>query len=270
MFVYDYVIYNGEPIMEFRLKYLNNYVDKFIIVESIYTHSGNIKDDFYYNINKDIFEPYRNKLLFFPIHNLPTEADALYIRQNNILYEKTDSWINEVYQRDYIQNILDKYTSQFIIFVCDVDEIPKKELYMNIKNDYDILHNGAHIQMLLLYYGFKWKKNCIWKHPFVITDKGCNNFSFSDVRLTRTEKTYNNSGWHVTYCFKINDIIRKFESFAHTECNIDKYKNKEYLLKCIQEGKNILNEDEQFVQTKDEELPENYTEFQEKIDNFFL
>jgi beta-1,4-mannosyl-glycoprotein beta-1,4-N-acetylglucosaminyltransferase len=257
--------------MEFRLKYLNNYVDRFIIVESIYTFSGKKKDDFYFNINKDIFEPYRKKILFHSIHNLPTEADALYIRQNNILYEKTDSWINEVYQRDYIQNILDKYTSQFIIFVCDVDEIPKKELYMNIKNDYDILHNGAHIQMLLLYYGFKWKKeNCIWKHPFVITDKGCNNFSFSDVRLTRTEKTYNNSGWHVTYCFKINDIIRKFESFAHTECNIDKYKNKEYLLKCIQEGKNILNEDEQFVQTKDEELPENYTEFQEKIDNFFL
>ncbi len=28
MFVYDYVIYNGEPIMEFRLKYLNNYVDQ--------------------------------------------------------------------------------------------------------------------------------------------------------------------------------------------------------------------------------------------------
>ncbi len=33
MFVYDYVIYYGETIMEFRLKYLNNYVDRFIIVE---------------------------------------------------------------------------------------------------------------------------------------------------------------------------------------------------------------------------------------------
>ena len=27
MFVYDYVIYNGEPIIEFRLKYLNDYID---------------------------------------------------------------------------------------------------------------------------------------------------------------------------------------------------------------------------------------------------
>ncbi len=46
-----------------------------------------------------------------------------------------------------------------------------------------------------------------------------------------------NSGWHVSYCFKINDIIRKFESFAHTEYNINKYKNKEYLSKCNKDGK---------------------------------
>ncbi len=37
----DYVFYNGEPIIEFRLKHLNGYVDKFMIVKSIYTHSGN-------------------------------------------------------------------------------------------------------------------------------------------------------------------------------------------------------------------------------------
>ena len=81
----------------------------------------------------------------------------------------------------------------------------------------------------------------------MISDKGCKNLSFSNVRLKITEKSYKNSGWHITYCFKIDDIIRKFESFAHTEYNIDKYKNKEYLLKCIEEGKNILNENEQFV-----------------------
>ncbi len=39
MHVLDYVLYNGKPIVEFRLKYLNNFVDRFIIVVSIYTHS---------------------------------------------------------------------------------------------------------------------------------------------------------------------------------------------------------------------------------------
>ena len=124
--------------------------------------------------------------------------------------------------------------------------------------------------MLFLNYGFKWKKeNCIWRHPFVITDKGNKNLSFSNVRLTRTEKAYNNSCWHVSYCFEIDDIIRKFESFLHTEYNKDKYKNKEYLLRCIKDGKNILNEDEKFIKTKDYELPDNYKEFQEVIDDFY-
>ena len=62
--------------------------------------------------------------------------------------------------------------------------------------------------MLLLYYGFKWKKeNCIWRHPFVITDKGCKKLSFSNVRLTRTEKEYKNAGWHVTYCLDLSGSI---------------------------------------------------------------
>jgi hypothetical protein len=45
--------------------------------------------------------------------------------------------------------------------------------------------------MLLLNYGFKWKKNNYkWRHPFVITDRGCDNLSFSNlnVRLTSTKK----------------------------------------------------------------------------------
>jgi hypothetical protein len=31
----------------------------------------------------------------------------------------------------------------------------------------------------------------------------------------------------------------------------------------------ILNEDEQFVQTDENELPDDYKDFQEKIDNFY-
>ena len=120
MFIYDYVIYNCEPIIEFRLKYLNEYVDKFIIVESIYTHSGNIKKDLYFDINKDIFEKYEDKILFYPIYNLPTKKDILNIRNNNILYENKDSWIYEIYTRDYkqkIKMILNFQTLSYFLYV---------------------------------------------------------------------------------------------------------------------------------------------------------
>ena len=38
--------------------------------------------------------------------------------------------------------------------------------------------------------------------------------------------------------------------------------------KGIQEGKNILNEDEKFIETRDKELPEKCIEFQEKLISF--
>ncbi len=92
------------------------------------------------------------KSIFYPLHDLPSEKDCLNIRRNNLLYENKDSWINEVYQRDYIQKMFNKqysdYPTPYIVFVCDVDEIPQKELYNSICNDYKLLHDGAHIEML--------------------------------------------------------------------------------------------------------------------------
>ncbi len=81
--------------------------------------------------------------------------------------------------------------------------LPNKELYINIKNDHNFLHDGEHLQMLFFNYGFKCgKHNCIWCHPYVITDKGSRIKSFNDVRLRRTAKQYINAGWHVSYCLK--------------------------------------------------------------------
>jgi hypothetical protein len=50
----------------------------------------------------------------------------------------------------------------------------------------------------------------------------------------------------------------------------DRVESKEYLSKCIKDGKNILNEDEQYIQTDENELPYNYKEFQEKLDNVYI
>ena len=72
MFVYDYIIYNGEPILEFRLEYLYHYVDRFVIVESIYTHSGNKKDDFILILIKSYLNLINTKYCFilFIIYHL--------------------------------------------------------------------------------------------------------------------------------------------------------------------------------------------------------
>ena len=41
MKIYDCLIYfNEDLLLDIRFNYLNKYVDKFVIVESTYTHSG--------------------------------------------------------------------------------------------------------------------------------------------------------------------------------------------------------------------------------------
>ena len=49
MKIFDcFMFYDEEMILDFRLNYLNEYVDKFVIIESSFTHSG--KKDLYYLI----------------------------------------------------------------------------------------------------------------------------------------------------------------------------------------------------------------------------
>ena len=45
MKIFDtFMFYDEDMILDFRLNYLNKYVDKFVIVESKFTHSGKKKN----------------------------------------------------------------------------------------------------------------------------------------------------------------------------------------------------------------------------------
>jgi beta-1,4-mannosyl-glycoprotein beta-1,4-N-acetylglucosaminyltransferase len=93
--IIDYIIYNGEPIVEYRLQYLNDYVDYFVLVESFYTHSGKKKSELYFNKNKDIFKKYENKLIVKILETIPNKNDEIYqdIIQHEKLPEVKDSWV---------------------------------------------------------------------------------------------------------------------------------------------------------------------------------
>lgn len=270
MLILDNFLYNGEAIVYFRLKYLYDYIDKFIIVENLYTYSGIKKDDYYYNINKDLFKEFEDKIIFIPMDEyLPTGEE--YMKIVNIInyvrfIELKDSWISELYHRSYIQKKLkEMFNEPYIIFVCDVDEIPKRNFYNYIKNDYDKLDNGVHLEMIYLIYGFNLRKKNLWYHPFVINDKGTNKNSFSLIRLINLNIFYKNIGWHISYYSSIKEIRRKLLSFSHTEFNSDKYTNEEYIKNCVDKGIGLHYNNEEILKTNDDELPENYKEIDMKI-----
>ena len=62
------LFYDEDMILEIRLNMLNKYVDKFVICESKYTHSGAEK-----KLNFDIkkFSEFKKKIIYIPIENEP-------------------------------------------------------------------------------------------------------------------------------------------------------------------------------------------------------
>lgn len=272
--IIDCFMYNGEPIVEFRLEYLYNHVDYIVLIESWYTHSGNKKPELYFNKNINFFIKYKDKLIIKIIDEFPNKDDPKFkdIVKNEILPEVSDSWVREVYNRNCIQNmLLENFKQPFIVFVCDADEIPKTKVVLDMHNYYNILDKGLHLQMHLLQYGFNWKKNRWWYHPFVINDKGTQALSYSKVRLS-FDDFFEDAGWHITYCFSINDNIKKLESFAHTEFNKSEYKNKNYMLTCMLTGRSFLSLDKQdiLIPTYGKDLPEGWEIFQNKINHIMF
>ena len=105
MLVYDYILYNGEPIIEFRLKYLNKYVDKFIIVESIYTFSGNKKTIFIITLIKIYLKIIKRKYHFI-LFTIYQQKPILYTYVIIIFYMKIQThglmkYINEIIFKKY-------------------------------------------------------------------------------------------------------------------------------------------------------------------------
>ena len=69
MKIFDcFMFFDEEMLLDFRLNYLNNYVDKFVITESTYTHSGE-KRKLLFDINK--FKKFENKIIYIIVDKEP-------------------------------------------------------------------------------------------------------------------------------------------------------------------------------------------------------
>ena len=73
MKIFDCFMYFDEDLLlDLRLNVLNNFVDKFVIVESNLTHTGELKK-LKFDINK--FENFKNKIDYYPLENLKIDKN---------------------------------------------------------------------------------------------------------------------------------------------------------------------------------------------------
>lgn len=118
---YDcFSFYNELDTLEIRLNTLKSAVDKFVLVETSWTHTGRPKD-YVFETNRDRFKPFLDRIIHIKLSDAdlpPLPANAPEIHR---------SWIRENTQRNAIAKGLVQAKPDDILIISDLDEIPSPE-----------------------------------------------------------------------------------------------------------------------------------------------
>ena len=230
MKIFDcFMFFDEEMLLDFRLNHLNDYVDKFVIVESTYTHSGE-KRKLLFDINK--FQKFKNKISYIVVDKEPEGISK--VLQNDNDETKNSKYIlnaakRENFQRDNIHKGLKNADLKDIILISDLDEIPNLEQ----NNLRDIKKKIILFKQKLFYYkfnlkleSFEWygtkacrKESLIspqWlrnikdkKYPFWRFDTLFSKTKYQDIYFVE------NGGWHFSYMKTAKNIEKKLTSYLH-------------------------------------------------------
>ena len=275
MRIFDCTTFYSEHLMlDVRFNILNEKVNKFIVVESLFSHSGKPK-----KLNFDIknYQKFKDKINYIIIEN---EPEGLIVNQNLSSAEKGLNSLKRVEQSyDYMAKSLNDAEDNDLIILSDNDEIPN----LNSKQFLNSKKNIFIFEQLFFYYKFNlhydlmnwfgskacrkkklmsmsWLRNLknkqypFWRFDTLYSKTKYNNLEIIKdggwhfTNLMTAEKLYekmSNFGHHNEFDesgLKINDIKNKIENremfYNHflDQTNPNKWKN-DYKLKIINENK---------------------------------
>ena len=244
MRVFDTTTFFEEKLMmDLRFNILDPFVDKFIVCEATFSHSGKKKE---IKFDKKDFPKFEDKIVHIIINEDPVEKtynqndNSNFLRQNSIKRIET--------QRNYIGKALEDADKNDYIIYSDNDEIPDL-------SKIDFKSNKAKIILFkqkLFYYKFnlaypkidwfgskscrlKDLKNISWLRN--IKNRKYNLFRldtlFSKMKYTNL-KIIEDGGWHFTNLKTPEELLRKYlndEMHSEFELKNDDLKAIEYKIK---------------------------------------
>lgn len=216
--IYDCFIFADElDLLEIRLEELYPVVDRFVLCEAGTTFSGKPKE-LVFEHNKNRFAKYLDKIEHI-ICELPTNCT---------------SWAREHEQRRAMGRALQQLKADDYIVISDCDEIPERTTIA--KAIQTLTDNPQYVGPLTLtyqlYYGKLTHKviepedHRRWRSAIIVPG---NIFSGDCQEYKQNRGSYPYSylgGWHFSYLGSAAQIIKKIESYAHTEFDTPEIKNK--------------------------------------------
>ena len=296
MKIFDCFMYFDEDVvLDVRLNFLNDYVDKFIIIESEYNHRGEKREP-KFNIKK--FEKFKDKIIYILKKDIPFDIEEIDDTDNeNEHYRKSifNASKRENLQRNQIlEGLKDSEPNDWVI-ISDLDEIPNLENidFYNIKNKF------LFFQQSMMYYKFNLKldnftwtgsRACKFKHlksPQWLRNIKTKKFNWwrLDVLFSKIKyfdiKFVKNGGWHYSYLKSPEEIKFKLKSYLH---HIDYDRNPlntDQIARIIEDKKTIydlkvdskeekFNPKNKLIKVSKKEMPkyinENISKFKDWID----
>jgi beta-1,4-mannosyl-glycoprotein beta-1,4-N-acetylglucosaminyltransferase len=222
--------FNEDVIYGLRLEILDKYVDKFIVAESLYSHSGQRKK-LNFDINK--YPKFKSKIHYIVVENEPQDL----IRLDGLPFDQAQGMkrMNSLkrirQQYDVLREGIKDAQNDDLIILSDCDEIPNLENLNKVNSKQIII-----FKQLLFYYKFDLYHNAMTWYG----SKGClkkDLLTFNWLRNIKN-KTYNfwridtffsknkymnvkiieNGGWHFTNIKSPEDIHMKLSNYGeHNE-----------------------------------------------------
>jgi beta-1,4-mannosyl-glycoprotein beta-1,4-N-acetylglucosaminyltransferase len=223
------MFFDEEMLLELRLNTLDKFVDKFVIVESAYTHSGKEKK-LIFDINK--YPKFKEKIDYIIVRDLPHGIEQISKDDSNL--EITNKEImnalrRENFQRDTIKQGLINANDNDWIIISDLDEIPdlsninfnsinKKIIFFKQK----VFYYKLNLELKTLnWIGSKACKKKYLKSPQWLRNVKDKIYPKWRLDIIFSEKRYNsvffleNGGWHFSFVKKPEDIEKKLKSYLH-------------------------------------------------------
>ena len=243
--------FDNNFMFDFRYNVMKNYVDKFVICESLYDHRNNKK-----GVNFDPEKKYIN------------DPQILHIVVEKPFPKNTNAWQNQAIQRDYIIKKLNFAEDNDFIFFSDPDEILNPEVLKNfdLKKKY-----GIFLQRFFNYkfnifnpYESPWegtkvcKKKNLKSIDFMREKVRKKNLKYKFYRFDKEKniQIFENAGWHFNNVMLPEKISKKLKTFAHNEFSSEEFSSVETIRNKINAKVDLFNRNEKYEVVRiDESFP---------------
>ena len=260
--IFDCITFFRENLItNLRFDILNDYVDYFIVCESLYDHRGN------------------KKKINFKIDNKKLKEKIIHI----VIKEKfntTDPWKAQALQREYIFNGIKNADDNDYIMFSDPDEIPNPKILVNfqLKKKYGIFMQKHYVYKFNLYnnYDSPWEGTRICKFGNLtsidylrqkVLSKNLKKWWRPDKE--KNIELINNGGWHFKDIFTPEELSLKLKTFAHKEFEPDKFSSVEIIKEQISLKRDLYNKNQIFSKVElNDEFPKYILNNRDKFNEF--